>query len=213
MRAVIPATEIELDPPRIIAVPGAASADIQELFADLAIMWRTAGLSVGGVLDQAVPHFMSGHQVERVLFDIASGARYPVTQKVVISTDTLIVRNDDGGWRASSHGLNAFWRRNEAPGFAAACYSVENAIQRGCHVVIMSKFGKSERDGGGMCAAFQAAFDAGVPVLTSVSPCAEEAWIRFTRGMAAFVQPDQQDIETWRSALARADFRARMRAH
>jgi hypothetical protein len=206
MRAIVPATSLETSPPRIVAVQSPANAAIQEFLSDLAIMWRTAGLHVAGVLDQVVPHFMSGHRVERVLFNIATGARHPITQNAMITKDALSVLDLNGAprdlWRAPA------WRRDDAPGFAAACCGVESALQGVCHVVILSRFGKAEMEGGGLRNAFLAAFDAGVPVVTAVSPCAEESWIRFTRGASVFVNANQEDIETWRLTVARTDARA-----
>jgi hypothetical protein len=209
MRATLSATAFELAPPRIVAVRSPANTEIQEFFTELAIMWRTAGLHVAGVLDQAVPRFMSGHQVERVLFDIATGARFPITQDAMITQDALTLR-DFGANGRRPHELwrNPSWRRKDSPAFAAASCAVERSLQGPRHLVIISRFGKSEKDGGGLRNAFQAAFDAGVPVVTSVSPCAEDAWIRFTKGMGVFMSLNQEEIETWRLAVARADARA-----
>lgn len=213
MRTVSSTAALELAPPRIVAVRSPANAAIQEFFTDLAVMWRTAGLNVVGVLDQVVPHFMSGQRVERVLFNIATGARYPIAQDAKITAKALNVidfnangRNLNELWR------NPAWRRNDSPGFVAACHGVESALQgardeKPCHLVILPRFGKAEMEGGGLRNAFLAAFDAGVPVVTSVSPCAEDAWLRFTNGAGVFVDLNQEEIETWRMAVAREDAR------
>jgi hypothetical protein len=207
------ATAFELAPPRIAAVRSPANVAIQEFFTDLAIMWRTAGLQVAGLLDQVVPHFMSGHRVERVLFNIATGARYPIAQDATITRDALTVIDfSANGRKRWELWRNPSWRRNDAPGFTAACWGVESALQQPRHIVILSRFGRAEADGGGLRSAFLAAFDAGVPVVTSVSPCAEESWMGFTKGESIFMSPSQEEIETWRLAVARADARLQARS-
>jgi hypothetical protein len=192
MLATIPATTLEATPPRIVAVQGPSNADIQDLFVNLAIMWRAAGLRVAGVLEKAAPHPAGrpASHAERVLYDIASGVRYPVTQEL---------------------GPGSTACRIDADGFAAACCGVETAMRRGCDLVIISKFGKLEMEGGGLKSAFHTAIDTGVPIVTSVPSYAEGVWGVFAQSLSVFTHPDREAIETWRSAVARADFRARGR--
>ncbi len=88
---------------------------------------------------------------------------------------------------------------------AAACLSVETAIQEGCDFVIISKFGKMEASGRGLASAFYAAISAGRPIITSVSPSLTEAWNGFANPLTMFVEPNYDAIETWRVALAQSE--------
>jgi hypothetical protein len=184
------ATVLDVTPPRIVAVQGPSNADIQDLFVNLAIMWRAAGLRVAGVLEKAAPYPAGrpASHAERVLCDIESGVRYPVNQDL---------------------GPGSTACRIDGAGFAAACCCVETAVRCGCDLVIISKFGKLEMEGGGLKSAFHAAIDAGVPIVTSVPSYAEDVWGAFAESLSVFMRPDREAIETWRSAVARADFRAR----
>jgi hypothetical protein len=189
MPTIIPATELEPAPPRLAAVQGPCNEAIQKLFAELALMWRAAGLRVAGVLEQATA-LSKGDQVERTLFDITTGARYPISQALGAGSESC---------------------RIDTSGFAAACGSVEEAVRNSCSLVIISKFGKLEMEGGGMKSAFHAAILAGVPVVTSVPSYAEDVWTIFSGYLSVFMTPDREAIESWRIAVARADARSRSR--
>jgi hypothetical protein len=119
-----------------------------------------------------------------VLRDLRSGARYPLKQylgpgSVACALDTA--------------------------GLAAACFAVETAIQQGCDVVILSKFGKVEAERGGLAGAFYAAIAAGVPIVTSVAPSLAEAWNGFATPFAIIVRPDFDEIQNWRLTLVQRE--------
>jgi hypothetical protein len=182
MPAVWPSATLDVAPSRIVAVQGAPNADIQELFAGLTVIWRRIGLRLAGLLEEAVPSPADG-RVTRRLRDIATGAAYTITQE--LGPGSTACSLDTGG-------------------FAAACSGVEAALQRGCDLVIISKFGKLEAERGGLMSAFQAAIGAGVPVLTSVPSYAEKAWAGFAEPLTVFMRPDREAIENWRCSVARA---------
>ncbi|WP_067735546.1 DUF2478 domain-containing protein [Novosphingobium naphthalenivorans] len=65
-------------------------------------------------------------------------------------------------------------------GLISAAHAVCRDISRGCDLLILSKFGKLEAENGsGLVPAFVAALEAGVPILTSVSPRYRPAWETF----------------------------------
>ena len=104
--------------PRVVAVQGGARNLIQALLSQLAVSWRDRGLRIAGVVEEFTVE--SGREAV-VLRDLKSGACFPLHQ--------------DLGSGSTSCSLNS-------AGLAAACLSVETAIEKGCDFVILSKFGK-----------------------------------------------------------------------
>ena len=171
-------TESYTDLPRIVAVQGGARNLIQALLSQLAVSWRDRGLRIAGVVEEFT---YENARETVVLRDLKSGASFPLHQ--------------DLGSGSTSCSLNS-------AGLAAACLSVETAIEQGCDFVIISKFGKMEASGGGLVGAFHAAIAADRPIVTSVSYSLTEAWSGFANPLTMFVEPDYDPIETWRLALA-----------
>ncbi len=62
---------------------------------------------------------------------------------------------------------------------------------------MLSKFGKLEADGGGLRDAFGAAIEAGVPVLTSVSPADTAKWEAFATPLFTVLPPDAGRVDAW----------------
>ncbi len=92
----------------------------------------------------------------------------------------------------------------EGAGALTAVEAVRRDIANGCDLVLLSKFGKLEANGAGLRDAFSAAMDAGIPVLTSVSPRFQEAWERFAPSMFVLLPPDPDRVEEWRRAASRS---------
>lgn len=169
--------------PRIVAVQGENSSLIQPLLSHLAKSWRARGLIVAGVVEE-LTHEPENARETALLRDLKSGACFPLKQ--------------DLGSGSTSCSL-------DLASLAAACLSVETAIEQGCDFVIISKFGKMEALGSGLVGAFHAAIAADKPIVTSVSPSLTEAWSGFANPLAMFVKPDYDAIETWRLALAQSE--------
>ena len=167
--------------PRIVAVQGGARNLIQALLSQLAASWRARGLRIAGVVEEFT---YENTRETVVLRDLTSGSSFPLHQ--------------DLGSGSTSCSLNS-------AGLAAACLSVETAIEQGCDFVIISKFGKMEASGSGLVGAFHAAIAADRPIVTSVSLPLSEAWSGFANPLTMFVKPDYDAIETWRQALAQAE--------
>ena len=82
-------------------------------------------------------------------------------------------------------------------GALAAAEAVRRDIAAGCDLVVLSKFGTLEKKGGGLRDAFTAAIDAGVPVLTSVSPAYMAAWESFAAPLSDIMPLDDERIDGW----------------
>ena len=167
--------------PRIVAVQGVTRSLTQAFLSHLAVSWHARGLRIAGVVEEFT--YENAQEIV-VLRDLKSGARYPLKQ--------------DLGSGSTSCSL-------DLASLAAACRSVETAIDEGCDFVILSKFGKMEASGGGLVGAFHAAIAADRPIVTSVSPSLTEAWNGFANPLTMFAKPDYDAIEAWRLALAKSD--------
>jgi len=78
-------------------------------------------------------------------------------------------------------------------------------ITRGCDLVVLSKFGKLEAENrSGLIPAFTAAIEAGIPVLTSVSPKYADAWSAFAEPMFDVLPPEMAQVEAWWEAVSHA---------
>lgn len=183
-----PPSDPIMAPPRLLAVRGAPNILVQALFRELALIWRTAGLRVAGVVEDVFYAPDSGEPT-RWLRDLATGVRYPVTQTL---------------------GPGSSACRIDGSGFASACVAIERAVRRGCDLAIISKFGKLEAERGGLADAFRITLDAGIPTVTAVPAYAEEAWLAFADAYTAFVGADREAVESWRIEVARADAQRRI---
>jgi Protein of unknown function (DUF2478) len=169
--------------PRIIAVQGASRHLIQALLSQLASTWRGGGLQIAGAVEEFVYEPGTGRETV-VLRDLKTGARFRIKQ--------------DLGPGSVSCAL-------DAAGLAGACAAIEVAIEAGCDLAIISKFGKLEAERSGLSGAFHAAIAAGIPVVTSVAPSMTEAWNAFANPLAMFAEPDFDAIENWLQKLTQAN--------
>jgi hypothetical protein len=87
--------------------------------------------------------------------------------------------------------------RVDAGGIVTACEAVCRDIEAGCDLVVLSKWGKVEADRSGLAAAFAAAFDADVPILTSVAPRFTPLWDQFAAPMYVILPPDCGSVSAW----------------
>jgi hypothetical protein len=71
-------------------------------------------------------------------------------------------------------------------------------IARGCDLVVLNKFGKLEAENrSGLIPAFTAAIEAGLPILTSVSPKFSDSWASFAAPMYAILPPEMAALQAW----------------
>jgi hypothetical protein len=162
----------------IAVVQGAPGALVQDLFRQLAERWRPS-VRLAGVIaeDHGLPDRACSAGYLRSL---ASGERFSIFQDLGSGSKTCHLAGD---------------------GALAAAAAVRRDIAAGCDLVMLSKFGKLEADGGGLRDAFGAALDAGVPVLTSVSAAYVTAWGAFATPLFTVVAADADRLEAWREGL------------
>jgi hypothetical protein len=156
------------------------SASVQKLFRSLANRWQPS-IRVAGVLaeDHGLP-------------DRFCSAGY---FRNLTTGDLFSVFEDLGPGSTDCH--------LEGAGALAAAAAVRKDIATGCDLVILSKFGKMEAAGEGLLGAFEATMDAGVPLLTSVSPAFEAAFRRVVPLPFSILSGDSEDIHCWWWAVQR----------
>jgi nucleoside-triphosphatase THEP1 len=168
---------MSFDMASIAAVLSDDSEPVQSLFTTMTGRWRASGMKVVGLLGEShgIPDRKCGAGVVR---DIVSGRPF------AMYFDTP----PKGG---SCH--------LDPAGLEAASTQLLDQIATS-DLVILSKFGKLETMRAGLIGAFEAAAEAGVPVLTSVSEKHRAAWESFAPG-AAYLAPDAAALEGWRRGL------------
>ncbi|MCC7283268.1 MAG: DUF2478 domain-containing protein [Acetobacteraceae bacterium] len=175
----------------VAAVQGTSSTDVQDLFRTLVARWRPAS-RIAGVIEE--DHGLGERNCRAGrLRSIVDGASYPIFQ-------------DLGPGSTACH--------LDGAGAVSASEAVRHDIAAGCDLVVLSKFGKLEAGGAGLAPAFRAAIEAGVPVLTAVSPGFQAAWERFAAPYSIALPADPDRIEAWwqTASSARAGGRSAGRA-
>lgn len=158
----------------IAVVQGAPSAEVQQLFRTLIDRWRPLARLAGvtaedhGLPDRACT---AGY-----LVGVTSGERFQIFQDLGAGSKGCHLAGD---------------------GAVSAAQAVCRDIATGCDLVVLSKFGNLEKKGSGLRDAFNAAIEAGVPVLTSVSPAYRAAWEAYAAPLSIIMPPDAERIEAW----------------
>lgn len=168
---------------RIGALLGEDGAGKQRLLADFVARRRRDGFKIAGVIETAIKAESDGCGALD-LIDLATGARIPITQNL---------------------GSGSIACNLDPSGLACACAAALSAIRSGADLVVLSKFGKLEASGGGLCDAFGAALLADIPVLTTVRPVMRDAWREFSGDFAEDLDFDAQALESWWLAVKSLD--------
>jgi hypothetical protein len=159
---------------RIAVVQGAATDVVQDLLrrfvAHLGPEVRVAGVIEDPLVGEEGP-CRAGD-----LRSLADGRRFPMMQDL---------------------GPGAVACRLDAGGVVSAAEAVEQGIAAGCDLVVLNKFGKIEAERSGLAPAFARAIEAGLPVLTAVSPRFAEAWDRFAAPLYVILPPDLEALDDW----------------
>jgi len=159
---------------KIAVVQGVSSSSVQDLFRNLVRRWRPAA-RIAGMIEEH--HGLPDRKCSAgYLRSITSGALYPIFQ-------------DLGPGAEACH--------LDGAGAITATQAVERDIAAGCDLVLLSKFGKLEAARQGLAQAFTASIEAGVPVLTSVSPAFEKAWSSFAEPLYVTLPADIDRIDAW----------------
>ena len=158
----------------IAVVQGAPNATVQDMFRTLVDRWGTSA-RVAGVV--AETHGLADRTCTAgFLRNIYTGERFSIFQ-------------DFGPGSTTCH--------LDERGVLTATEAVQRDILAGCDLVVLSKFGKLEASGTGLLNAFNAAIDADIPVLTSVSPAYEQTWVKFAGPSFVVVPADPVKIDEW----------------
>jgi hypothetical protein len=166
----------------IAIVQGAENAAIQLLLRDFVDRMR-GSIRVAGLIETPPPEDARPRR-SSTLQSIVDGRSYRLFQ--------------DLGAGSSSCGL-------DAGGVVEAGEAVSGDVAAGCDLVVLSKFGKLEAESrSGLIPAFAAAIEAGVPVLTSVSPKHTDAWNAFAAPLFVSLAPDAAEIDAWWRAVGKA---------
>lgn len=160
---------------RIAALQGAPSPAIQSTLSAFARRLREQGFRIAGVVEVSQCED-EGRCKSFSVQDLASGETFPISQKLGAGSEAC---NLDPG------------------GLALACCLIEDAIERGVDLVVLSKFGKLEAARSGLCDAFRAAMLADIPVITAVSPPVSQDWDRFAGDLSEFVDAHVDALTRW----------------
>jgi len=159
---------------KIAVIQGAPSAQVQDLFRAFVGRWQPS-VRIAGVVaeDHGLPDraCTAGY-----LVSLTSGERFQIFQDL-----------GPGSKKCQLAGAGAL----------AAAEAVRYDIAAGCDLVVLSKFGALEKKGGGLRDAFTAAIEAGIPVLTSVSPPYMAAWENFAAPLSVTMPLDSDLIDGW----------------
>ena len=159
---------------KIAIVQGAPSAEVQVLFRSLVERWRSSARLAGAIAeDHGLPDRFC---TAGYLVSLTSGERFQIFQ-------------DLGPGSKGCHLAGT--------GALAAAEAVRLDVASGCDLVVLSKFGTLEKKGGGLRDAFTAAIEAGVPVLTSVSPVYTAAWESYAAQRSEVMPLDPERIDGW----------------
>jgi hypothetical protein len=169
---------IKLAAKRIAVVQGAPSAAIQEMFCGLIQEWQPA-VGIAGVIAESLER-RDRKCTAGYLRNIVSGTRYPIFQDDSSGADSCDIY---------------------AEGATEASDAIKKDIAAGCDLVVLSKFGKLEAAGQGLADAFLSAIAAEKPILTSVPPVFEAAWMAFASPLYIKLSIDRKQVEKWWQSL------------
>jgi nucleoside-triphosphatase THEP1 len=118
------------------------------------------------------------------LEDIATGRRWQIMQAL---------------------GAHARGCRLDFNALSEAAVFAEARIRTQPDLLILNRFGKGEEQGGGLRSVFEAAFMAGVPILTSVKQPYLDGWFAFSGDLSQALPPETDAVRQWScDAIARA---------
>lgn len=163
---------------KIAAILYPPGTDIDALLASLARATAAAGARVGGVVQG---HDVGGRK-GLSLTDLGGGAIRSISQ--------------DLGPLSTSCSL-------DTSAMADVAGHLERQIDAGLDLLILSRFGKTEIEGGGFRSVFGRALLAGTPLITGVRDEHAAAWATFHGGLGVNLPPDEGQALAWaKSAIA-----------
>jgi len=85
---------------------------------------------------------------------------------------------------------------------AEASMIVRRALEDRADIVVVEKFGKHEKDGGGLADDLMAVMAENIPTVVSVPKIEEQSWHRFTGGLSTVLPCDLERLLTWWRGVA-----------
>lgn len=164
-------------PIAVIVYTGHAASD--PVIAEFVRRLQQRGLRVRGLRQEDGPA-TPGRAPATTLIDLANGERH------CISLDL---------------GPGAASCKVDTAAVAAVSRVLREALRDDPDLVIVSRFGTLEAEGGGFSAEMLALMEAGVPLLTVTAQKHLEAWRRFTGGAGAELPVEIGAIESWFACL------------
>jgi hypothetical protein len=172
----------ELPPARdqtVAAVVYANEAYPDATFKALVDRCRKAGLLLAGVLQHPAPEG-ADRRCDVLLEDLASGRR------------TALFEDRGAGARGC---------RLDESALAEATATVEGSLEFRPNLLVLSKFGKVECDGGGLRDLIASAIDRGIPVVIGVPQRNLDAWRIFAGEFAVELDDNVRQVEQWLDGL------------
>jgi hypothetical protein len=149
-------------------------AKVEELLANFALAAQARGVDVGGVFQRDIGEGPVKARME--LVDIRCGQTFPISQNL-------------GGGSTSC--------RVDPTGLAAASHVLRREIERPASLLVVSKFGKLEAEGGGFADEMFDAVAAGIPLLTSLAARFTPQWQAATDNAGEMLEPDMAALWRW----------------
>ncbi|HSV29589.1 MAG TPA: DUF2478 domain-containing protein, partial [Candidatus Omnitrophota bacterium] len=155
--------------PAIGAVVYPPDRQPEALLAAFAAELASRGFSLGGLVQET-------HGKAMELVELDSGRRHNLTQPLGAGSQSCVL---------------------DLGAMADAAMAIRRAVESRADLVLVNKFSKTEKAGGGFAAEMLAAMVEGVPMLTSVPGAYVEEWIDFTGGRGDLIMPDQRALWRW----------------
>lgn len=140
---------------------------------------RGLGLRVAGVL-QHLASEDADHRCDVVLEDLATGHRTPLFER---------------------RGRAARGCRLDEGALAEATARIEGSLEANPDLLVLSKFGKVECEGGGLRDLIAAAIDRGIPVIIGVPDRNLGAWRQYAGEFAVELSDDLDEVVRWVESL------------
>lgn len=154
------------------------SFDVDALVRQFAAELSLSGVRVGGVVQLPFEQDACGCSMR--VRDLASGDVIAINQKLGAGSTSCSL--DPGG-------------------LAAASIRIRRAIDDGCDLVIVSRFGRQEAAGRGFRDELAHACTSGLPVLTAVSRELVRPWQDFTGGLGELIDGRADALRLWWGGL------------
>jgi nucleoside-triphosphatase THEP1 len=163
----------------VAAIVYANEAYPDTVFGALVARCRALGLSLAGVLQHQVSEG-ADRRCDVIVEDLTSGHRTPLFE---------------------DRGAGARGCRLDEAALAEATARVEGSLENVPQLLVLSKFGKVECDGGGLRDLIASAIDRGIPVVIGVPQRNLGTWREFAGEFAIELSAHTSEVELWLEGL------------